>query len=884
MLKFRVLVGLLVMATVLFGANVNWKDSNSSGSWSDGTKWSTAAPPQTGDTPYLDKTNIEVTRTEANTNDVFLQFYGPGIAATNAVLNIEGGSMKVNRISTSNETFRIAYGTGSSGRVNMSGGLIEVGDFDSGLGDLQVGRAGTGELFMTGGEIRIARYLYVGSTSTGRGHVKIYDDAVIRVGNSLFRGSTSYSKIDIGGGQLIFTGDKRQHVANWQNAGYMVAYDGHPLAEFVITYDATANETVVTSILPNVNIASEPLPWDQQNVNCDTNLSLIWVKGENISEQHIYLGTNAEAVSNAQSDDASGIFRGVVGDDVYFYAVPASQLDDGVTYYWRIDSVDSGTVCKGDIWSFTAKKFNIPVAGDLDNDNQINFFDFALASSGYVNSGLSWDNVISDIIRNWLVDRNVARQISAPFDTSMISAPQFPQQLFSIVEFNAVSGGYVKNTTAIQNAIDACSAAGGGRVIVPSGIWLTGPLVLRSNVNLHLQDGAEIRFSTDYNDYLPKIYIYPNNRPDMGYERPKPCIYANNAVNIAITGQGSAVLNAQGRSYSDNTYWRQFRVDFISPVNSENILIDGVSVMHGTTWNIVPRYCTNMTIRNINLVTKGPATDGIDVYSTRDVLIEHCYIACGDDTVVMNTDIDEAGWAINIPTERVVVRYNYFQTPMAAMAVGSGMSAGVRNIQFQDNYVGKDTGCGFWIKSRLGRGGVVENIWVKDITMEEIIQADNKAINISMYYSWGATPITVVPPVFRNIFIQNVKCEQATFDAGGLLQLRGLPESYIDNVNISNVTGYQQGGFGIFAEYINNTVFSSIKMNPYPLSRAAVRLQNVKNTVVENSSCPNNIDLFFQISGDQTENVCLKNNVGASNYLSLGADVSQQEVLVDECP
>ncbi len=340
------------MASVLFGANVSWKDSNSSGSWSDGTKWSTAAPPQTGDTPYLDKTNIEVTRTAANANDVFLQFYGPGIAATNAVLNIEGGSMNVNRISTSNETFRIAYGTGSSGRVNMSGGLIEVGDFVSGLGDLQVGRSGTGELFMTGGEIRIARYLYVGSTSTGGGHVKIYGDAVIRVGNSLFRGSTSYSKIDIGGGQLIFTGDKRQHVAAWKAGGWLVAYEGHSRAQLIVNYDVTANETIVTAAIPNVNLAYNPFPADADiNVQCGTLSGLEWSAGENAIGHHVYFGTEYNAVLNAEISDSTGIFCGILQANILRYPL-AEPLILGQSYYWRIDEVNDACIRKGDVWSF----------------------------------------------------------------------------------------------------------------------------------------------------------------------------------------------------------------------------------------------------------------------------------------------------------------------------------------------------------------------------------------------------------------------------------------------------------------------------------------------------------------------------------------------------
>ncbi len=357
MLKIRLFIGLtLVMATVMFAADVSWKDADSSGLWSDGTKWSTGAKPQAGDRPVLDKNNIVVTRTAADANDVFNVFNGPGVTATNVVLNIEGGSMIVNRVSPSNETFRTAYGTGSSGRVNMSGGFMEVGDFVAGLGDYQVARNGIGELFMTGGEIRIARYLTVGAASSGRGHVKIYDDAVIRVGNSMFRGSTSYSRVDVGGGQLIFAGDKRTHVATWRTGGWLVAYDGHPRAEFVITYDATANETVVTSTLPDLNLAYNPSPANGSLVVRNDLTQLAWSAGDNATEHHIYFGLDYDDVDNADVTDTTGIFKGVQPLAQSSYPL-SGPLELGQVYYWRVDQSDGQQIWKGEVWSFDLNNF-----------------------------------------------------------------------------------------------------------------------------------------------------------------------------------------------------------------------------------------------------------------------------------------------------------------------------------------------------------------------------------------------------------------------------------------------------------------------------------------------------------------------------------------------
>jgi hypothetical protein len=205
---------------------------------------------------------------------------------------------------------------------------------------------------MTGGEIRVARYVAVPGSSLGSGHIKLYGDSILRVGVQLLRGSAGYTRIDIGGGQLIFPGDMRQHAANWIGPDYIVAYDDHPRASLTVIYDETADETIVTSSIPDVNKAYDPSPANGANVVRSELNELSWMPGDSATEHHIYFGLDEAAVDAADISDTSGIYRGTQPLSETSYDL-AEQLELGEVYYWRIDESDGETVWKGDVWSFT---------------------------------------------------------------------------------------------------------------------------------------------------------------------------------------------------------------------------------------------------------------------------------------------------------------------------------------------------------------------------------------------------------------------------------------------------------------------------------------------------------------------------------------------------
>ncbi|MHC4622114.1 MAG: glycoside hydrolase family 28 protein, partial [Planctomycetota bacterium] len=237
------------------------------------------------------------------------------------------------------------------------------------------------------------------------------------------------------------------------------------------------------------------------------------------------------------------------------------------------------------------------------------------------------------------------------------------------------------NTKAFAAAVAACNEAGGGKVIVPPGTWLAGPIHLRSNVNLHLESGAEIRFSTDFEDYLPVVFTRYEGIECYNYSPP---IYANDCTNIAVTGSGK--LNGQGQAWwtkkqkqkeaaqklhemtrgvpvKDRIFGRPdafLRPSFIQFINCRDVLLEGVTVGSGPMWTIHPVYCENVIVRKVTLHTKGPNNDGVNPDSCKNVLIEYCNFDTSDDAIAVKSGRDEDGWRVGRPSENIVVRHCRF--------------------------------------------------------------------------------------------------------------------------------------------------------------------------------------------------------------------------------
>jgi polygalacturonase len=410
--------------------------------------------------------------------------------------------------------------------------------------------------------------------------------------------------------------------------------------------------------------------------------------------------------------------------------------------------------------------------------------------------------------------------IEAPFPMPQLQRPNFPDRTFAITAFGAVDDGQTKNTKALADAIAACHAAGGGKVLVPAGKWLTGAIHLKSNVNLHMLEGAEIHFSDDPADYLPAVFTRWAGFEVMNYS---PLIYANGCENIAVTGPGKLFGHglkwwpwskrldegkvvfpgledqvrrgtpAQQRIYGSPD--KGLRPQFISPVNCRNVLLEGFTIAEaGPFWTIHFVYCENVIARGLSIHTKQrpgepkpPNTDGLNLDSSRNVLVEYCFFDVGDDAVCIKSGINEDGRRVGRPTENVVVRHVTAHWCHGGVVIGSEMSGGVRNV-FAHDCLFEGSNVGIRLKSNAARGGVVENIHYRDITMRAI---KTDAIHlITDYGAWGAAGQATYHPTFRNITIRNVTGEGARRAA----IVQATAQKPVENLIIENVSLQAKAG------------------------------------------------------------------------------------------
>jgi polygalacturonase len=380
-----------------------------------------------------------------------------------------------------------------------------------------------------------------------------------------------------------------------------------------------------------------------------------------------------------------------------------------------------------------------------------------------------------------------------------LQRPVFPARVINITDHGAVPGGEVKNTAAFAAAIKAVADAGGGRVLVPAGVWLTGPIHLASNIDLHLAEGAVIKFSDVMEDYLPPVFVRSGGIELYNYS---PLIYARGCENIAITGPGRLDGNAKAWwSWSKNETREGFamsaagvpvekrvfgtreaaiRPSFIGLVECKNILLEGFTIGGGPNWTIHPTYSENIIVRRVTIDTDGPNNDGLDPDSCRNVLVEYCTFSTGDDCLVLKSGYDQDGRRVGRPTENVVMRHSSSKRGHGGLVIGSEMSGSVRNVYMHDcDFEGTDRV--LRIKSRPGRGGVVENVWVENVTARDL---QREVVILNMDYTSDRNKVVdTYPPVFRNIHVKKV----AASGAPVAIRITGLDTSLIENVTFEDV-------------------------------------------------------------------------------------------------
>jgi hypothetical protein len=389
-----------------------------------------------------------------------------------------------------------------------------------------------------------------------------------------------------------------------------------------------------------------------------------------------------------------------------------------------------------------------------------------------------------------------------PFEMPAFEAPQFPDREFNIAAQGAVADGKTKNTEPFRRAIEACANVGGGRVVVGPGRWLTGPIHLKSNVNLHLEQGAVVLFSTDVEDYLPPVFVRWAGFECYNYS---PLIYARDCQNIALTGPGK--LDGQGlawwhmRDRQQDTAKRLhrqalletppeervygstqagLRPQFFAPVNCRGVLLEDVSFYSGPFWTVHFTYCENVMARRVKCFTNGPNNDGINCDSSRNVIVEHCYFDTSDDAVAVKSGLNEDGWRVGRPSENIIIRHcRSSGGRWGGVSVGSDMSGGVSNVFVHDVHF-SDTNRAINFKSTRGRGGAVENVLVQDILVD---RCGNEAVRLdTQYRAWFGSD-TGVAPLFRNVVIRDLVAR----DVLSAMCIRGLPEQPIENLVLENI-------------------------------------------------------------------------------------------------
>jgi polygalacturonase len=489
-----------------------------------------------------------------------------------------------------------------------------------------------------------------------------------------------------------------------------------------------------------------------------------------------------------------------------------------------------------------------------------------------------------------------------------IVKPIFRKDTINIVSFGAKPDGLTLNTDAINSAIAECSKKGGGVVLVPKGIWLTGPVAMKSNVNLHLKKSATLLFSTDKAQYSIVEGYYEGKKA----ARNQSPISGTDLENVAITGHGiidgngdvwravnknqltegqwkekvasGGILKDDGKVWYPSEQFKKASVegksmllidgkkledfkdmkDYLRPnlvvfTRCKKILLEGITFQNSPAWCLHPLMCQDLTLKN--LYVKNPEYahngDGMDIESCKNFLIEDCTLDVGDDAICIKSGKDEEGRKRGMPTENGIIRNNTVYNGHGGFVVGSEMSGGARNIFIYDcTFMGTDKGLRF--KSVRGRGGIVENIYAKNIYMKDIAQ---EAIFFDMYYFVKFatdTPRDERPvvnegtPIFRNMKFENIVCSGAN---KGIF-VRGLQEMPIENISMENIMLQSEIG----AEFIDTKGIALKNVTLHANNtKPIIAISNSNSLTFDDIKYPNSSELLFSVSGENTKNIIVKN-------------------------
>ena len=501
------------------------------------------------------------------------------------------------------------------------------------------------------------------------------------------------------------------------------------------------------------------------------------------------------------------------------------------------------------------------------------------------------------------------------FQMSPVKEPSIPTNSVSITNFGATSGGQFLCTTAFSGAIEALSKKGGGRVIIPRGTWLTGPITLKSNIELHTESGALVVFSTDKNLYP----LVSTNFEGFDTYRCMSPINGRNLENISITGSGifdgsgdvwravkkekltesqwkklvssGGIVSQNGKTWYPSQQFidgekvaemnvpRSLKAqaefekikDFLRPVmvslvSCKKVLLDGPTFQNSPAWCIHPLLCEDLTVRNLTVRNPWYSQngDGIDIESCKNSIVHDSNFDVGDDAICIKSGKDKEGRDRGIPTENLIVKNCIVYHGHGGVTVGSEMSGGVRNMHVSNcTFLGTDVGLRF--KSNRGRGGVVENIYISNI---EMINIPTQAISFNLYYSGKSVsedmeagadgqlpkllPVTEETPQFKNIFIRDVNCKGA-FQG---IFLQGLPEMNLQNIQLSNIQ--MEADYGLICSDVSGVKIKNLTL--ITKKGPVVDLKNSTDLNIDGLSGSTERLPIIHVSGFRTGKITFKNS------------------------
>ena len=402
---------------------------------------------------------------------------------------------------------------------------------------------------------------------------------------------------------------------------------------------------------------------------------------------------------------------------------------------------------------------------------------------------------------------------------SEIIIPEFPDNTLNILEIGAIADGEYLNTEIIRKAIDSIYNMGGGKVVIPSGNFLTGPIHLKSNVNLHLEDGANVLFTIDAKAYLPVVHTSYEGVELMNYS---PLIYAYKQKNIAVTGKGTfngqasndnwwpwkgnvrdgyiegapkqtddhnlprlRAMNENATPVSERVFGEghQLRPTFFEPFECENVLVKGVTFTNAPFWVMHPIKCNGVTIDGVTVRSHGPNNDGCDPEYSKNVHITNCIFDTGDDCIAIKSGRNEEGRRINIPSENIVVENCYMKDGHGGVVMGSEISAGVKNVFVRNCKMDSpNLDRAIRIKTNTLRGGFDENVFVKNVQVGQVKEA---VLRINTYYGIYDNQEGNFIPSIKNIHLEDIQVENG--GKYGIL-IKGRAENPVKNVTFTNVT------------------------------------------------------------------------------------------------